>query len=306
MSSSPKFEHLLYENPAEHVARIVMNRVDKRNATDTAFIYELNDAFDFAAQDPEVKVIILAANGPHFCSGHDIYEGGGDGGDNVMIGGLHEGRKPVSTSANFGAPGNEGYLAREEELYIQMGERWRELPKPMIAQVHGKCIAGGLSLVWPCDLIVASEDAQFIDNTLLMGAPGIEMFSHPWEFGTRKAKELLFCAQAVTAAEAEALGMVNRVVARDDLESEVLSVACKIAERSSYVLKITKKILNSAEDAKGRRSVQELAFAYHQLAHWHHKDRFGMINDPSYFEKYMKKGQTKAEEAPAQEKQNAG
>lgn len=275
---------MLYDMPAPHVARITMNRVDKRNASDTAFLYELNSLFDRAAQDADVKVIILAANGPHFCAGHDVFEAGGDA---EVVGHVHEAFTPVGTSSNFAATGNEGYLAREEEIYIGLCERWRNIPKPTIAQVHGKCIAGGLMLVWPCDLIIASDDAQFIDNTTLMGAPGVELFQHPWEFGPRKAKELLFAAQALTAEEARQLGMVNRVVPRDNLEDETLALASKIAQASSYVLKLVKKMVNSAEDAQGRGTALNSAFGFHQLAHWHNKDKFGNIVDPTYFEKYM-------------------
>ena len=279
-----EFKSILLETPAPSVGRIVLNRVDKRNACDTAMLYELNDAFDAAAQDPAVKVIILAANGPHFCAGHDIFEADADV---HKVGLEHEKYRTVGTSGNFTAAGNEGYLAREEEIYIGFCERWRDIPKPTIAQVHGKCIAGGLMLAWPCDLIIASEDAQFIDNTLLMGSPGVELFRHAAEFGFRKAKELLFASQAVTAREAQALGMVNRVVPRDQLEQETLALAAKIAERSSYVLKLTKKMINASEDAQGRLTAQTAAFGYHQLAHWHNKDKYGLIVDPGYYQQYM-------------------
>jgi enoyl-CoA hydratase len=289
----PDFEFLLYERPAAGVARIVLNRVAKRNASDTPFLYELNDAFDHAAQDSDVKVIILAANGPHFCAGHDIFEADADV---QRVGKVHEQFRTVGTSSNFAAPGNEGYIAREEEIYIGFCERWRNIPKPTIAQVHGKCIAGGLMFAWPCDLIIASDDAQFIDNTLLMGSPGVEWFRHGREFGFRKAKELLFAAQAVSAQEAQALGMVNRVVPRERLADETLALASKIAERSSYILKLTKKMMNAAEDAQGRLAAQEAAFAYHQLAHWHNKDRFGMIVDPGYYQQYMKTKAPNAEQ----------
>jgi enoyl-CoA hydratase len=98
----------------------------------------------------------------------------------------------VGTWCGFGCEGAAGRMAIEKELYLGLSERWRNIPKPTIAEVQGKVIAGGLMLVWPCDLIVASEDAQFADNTVAMGIAGAEFFNHPWELGARKAKEMLF------------------------------------------------------------------------------------------------------------------
>jgi enoyl-CoA hydratase len=101
---------------------------------------------------------------------------------------------PIGTWGGFGLDGNEGRYAREQEIYLQVTRRWRNFPKPTIAQVQGKCIAGGLMLAWACDLIVASDDAQFCDPVVTMGVCGVEWFAHPWELGPRKAKELLFTA----------------------------------------------------------------------------------------------------------------
>ena len=85
---------------------------------------------------------------------------------------------------------------READAYLGLCRKWRDLPKPTIAMVHGGCIAGGLMLAWVCDLIIASEDAFFADPVVRMGIPGVEFFAHPWEVGVRKAKELLFTADA--------------------------------------------------------------------------------------------------------------
>ena len=119
--------------------------------------------------------------------------------------------------------------AREKEIYIGFSERWRNIPKPTIAAVQGKVIAGGLMLVWPCDIIVAAENAEFIDNTVAMGVCGAEFFHHPWEVGIRQAKEMLYTSDAVTAADAFRLGMVNHVVALDELQPFALALAEKIA-----------------------------------------------------------------------------
>ena len=172
---------LRYESPVPGVARIVLDRPEARNAQDKRMTYELNDAFDRAAQDDDVKVVVLAGDGPHFCAGHDLR-------DRVRL----DEFETVSTWSGFRRPGAEGLMAAEEEMYLQMCWRWRNLPKPTIASVHGKTIAGGLMLVWVCDLVIAADDATFSDPTVAMGVNGIELFAHPWELGARKAKQLLF------------------------------------------------------------------------------------------------------------------
>src|SRR5262244_1092430 len=179
-----EFETILYETPAQHIARIVLNRPETRNSQDTKLLYELNDAFNVAARDDDIKVIILAANGPHFSSGHDLRE------QNSYQKMLEY--DTVGTWCGFTCAGAEAQMAREKEIYIGFCERWRNVPKPTIAAVQGKVVAGGLMLVWPCDLIVAADDALFQDNTVSMGVSGAEFFNHPFEVGARKAKEMLF------------------------------------------------------------------------------------------------------------------
>lgn len=276
-----EFQTLLYETPAAHVARIVLNRPDTRNAQDTRLLYELNDAFDKAAQDNDIKVIILAANGPHFSSGHDLRERD-----------PHAAMKEfptVGTWCGFECAGAEAQMAREKEIYIGFSERWRNIPKPTIAEVQGKCIAGGLMLVWPCDIIVAADDAAFLDNTVSMGVGGAEFFNHPWELGIRKAKELLFTADWLSAEEAEKLGMVNHVVPRADLTSFTLALAEKIAAKPLFALKLAKEAVNAAQDAQGRTSAMQTSFALHQLAHSHNMQVHGMMIDPSGISPAVKK-----------------
>ena len=138
MTTSP----ILYETLPSGIARIVLDRPETRNAQDTAFLYALNDAFDRAAHDDTVKVIVLSANGPHFSSGHDLREVDGHG--NMA---KHE---TVGTWGGFGKPGAEAQYAREQEIYLGFCERWRNIPKPTLALVHGKVMIGGLMLMWPC------------------------------------------------------------------------------------------------------------------------------------------------------------
>jgi enoyl-CoA hydratase len=276
------FQTLLYETPTPHVARIVLNRPDTRNAQDTRLLYELNDAFDKAAQDSDVKVIILAANGPHFSSGHDLRE-------RDALATMKE-FPTVGTWCGFECAGAEAQMAREKEIYIGLSERWRNIPKPTIAEVQGKCIAGGLMLIWPCDIIVAAEDAAFLDNTVSMGVGGAEFFNHPWELGARKAKELLFTADWLSATEAEKLGMVNHVVPNEKLSAFTLDLAERIAQKPLFALKLAKEAVNAAQDAQGRSSAMQTAFALHQLAHSHNMQVHGMLIDPTGISPAVKKG----------------
>jgi enoyl-CoA hydratase len=236
-------------------------------------LYELNDAFDIAAQDDSIKVIILAANGPHFSSGHDLREQG-------AYKKMAEFRT-VGTWCGFNCAGAEAQMAREKEIYLGFCERWRNIPKPTIAAVHGKVVAGGLMLIWPCDIIIASDDAQFRDPVVSFGIGGVEFFAHPWELGARKAKELLFTSDWLSAAEAKQLGMVNQIVPRDKLQEAAIEMALKITPKSLFALKLTKEAVNVAEDAQGRVQAMQTSFALHQLAHTHWLKLFGTLLDPT-------------------------
>lgn len=267
-----QWDHILYEQPAEHIARIVLNRPDARNAQDTQLLYELNEAYDRATQDEAIKVIITAANGPHFSSGHDLRE------RNHLE--TQDRFSPVTTATGYHRAGAEGRQAREEEIYTGFCERWRSIPKPTIAAVQGRCVAGGLMLAWPSDIIIAADDALFEDVTVMLGIPGVEFFAHPWELGVRKAKEMLFAGAQINAEEARQCGMVNRVVPRAQLEEKTLELAQQIAQRPSFALKLAKQAINNTQDAQGRVAAQTAAFAMHHLAHSHCMEVFGVPVDP--------------------------
>jgi alkylation response protein AidB-like acyl-CoA dehydrogenase/enoyl-CoA hydratase/carnithine racemase len=267
------FETIVVERPEPRIARIVMNRPEARNAQNLQMTYDLNAAFDEAVQDDAVKVIILAGNGPHFSSGHDLRPGGKNAAGVDF--------PPVGNWGGFAEPNAHGRFAREQEIYLQITRRWRNLAKPTIAEVHGKCIAGGLMLAWACDLIVASHDAEFCDPVVTMGVCGVEWFVHPWELGPRKAKELLFTADVWSAEEAHRLGMVNHVVPRDELSSHVMKLAERIAAKPSFALKLTKEAVNRSVDVMGQPAAIEQAFALHQLCHAQNLQEFGMVVDPS-------------------------
>jgi enoyl-CoA hydratase len=269
MTENPPTPRIRYEQPSERVARVVLARPETRNAQDKRMLYELNAAFDRAMHDDAVRVVILAADGPDFSSGHDLRD-----------------REQVQPEEAVGFAGNlerkavEGYFAQEHERFLDLCWRWRNLPKPTIAEVQGRVIAGGLMLVWPCDLIVASEDATFSDPVVAFGANGHEYFVHAWELGARKAKEMLFTGERMTAAEAKQLGMVNRVVARDALPAETLALAERIAARPGFGLTLAKQAVNQSQDAQGIWTALQAAFSLHQLGHAHNKAVHGIIVDP--------------------------
>jgi enoyl-CoA hydratase len=227
--------------------------------------YALDDAFYRAADDAEVAVIVLAGAGKHFSAGHDIGTPGRDVDRSFD-------RRAGLWWDHVDKLGGESRYAREQEVYLGMCRRWREVPKPTIAQVHGACIAGGLMLAWVCDLIIASDDAFFADPVVRMGIPGVEYFAHPWVMGTRQAKEFLFLGERVDAATALRWGMVNRVVPRAELADQVSTVAEKIAAMPRFGLALAKKAVNQAEDAMGLHVGMDSVFGLHHLAHAHNAE----------------------------------
>jgi enoyl-CoA hydratase len=169
-------------------------------------------------------------------------------------------------------------------MYVGLCWRWRNIPKPTIAAVQGKVIAGGLMLIWPMDLIVCSEDATFSDPVVALGVNAHEYFVHPYEVGARLAKEMLFTGRAITAAEALQHGMVSKVVPRDRLEEEALALAQRIAERPSFALALAKQSVNQALDAMGIWTAVQAAFGLHHVAHNHNQRLYNLLIDPKGIE----------------------
>ena len=267
-----EYQTIRYEviNPGdEGVARVTLDRPESRNAQNKRMTYEVNAAFDDACRRGDVKVIVLDAAGPHFSSGHDLRD--------------RESFKEfdlVQPVGGFSREGQEGQMAFEEELYFGMCWRWRNLPKPLLAAAQGKTIAGGLMLLWVADLIIAADDALFSDPVVGMGVNGVEYFAHPWEFGARKAKELLFTGDWVTAQDAKALGMVNHVVPAEELHDFTLALAARIAKKPSFALKLAKESVNQTLEAQGQYTAFRSAFSIQHLAHAHNRVRFGIPVDP--------------------------
>ena len=186
---------------ADGIAWITMNRPQFNNAQNGQMTYALDDAFNRAVQDDNVRAIVLAGEGKHFSAGHDIGTPGRD---------LHkEFDNRLLIPGHTNKPAAELLYTREAEQYVGMCKRWREAPKPTVAMVQGACIAGGLMLAWVCDLIIASEDAFFQDPVVRMGIPGVEYFAHAYELPPRVAKEFLLLGERMSAARAYSFGMVN-------------------------------------------------------------------------------------------------
>ncbi len=254
-----RYEQVIYEEPAPKVARIVMNRPARRNAQGITMTYELDDAIRRACHDDRINVIILAATGDHFNAGHDI---SGEEPHNPPR------ERIVGLWGEYEGEGWAGGYAREKEIYLEMTERWRNAPKPTIAEVQGSVISGGVMLVWMCDLIVCSDDARFRDATAAqMGIPGVEFFQHAYEMSARKAKEWLMTGGWMTAQEAERRGMVNHVVPREQLTERTLELARVIAEKNPFTMKLVKQAINFAQDQMGRKAAMDHAFHLHQIGH---------------------------------------
>lgn len=241
------------------VAVISLNRPEYRNAQNSAMTYALDKAFHRAAMDDSVAVIVLRGNGLAFSAGHDI----GSPGRDIEV----SYPRVTMWPDHVAKPGVESRLNRESEVYLELCRRWREVPKPTIAMVHGACIGGGLMLAWVCDLIIAADDAFFADPVVRMGAPGVEYFAHPWQMGPRFAKEFLFLGDRIGAQRARELGMVNQVVPRANLEAVTMDLADRIAKMPGVALTLAKKAVNFSEDAMGLRVGIDHAFGLHQLAH---------------------------------------
>lgn len=237
-----EYKNIIYEQLGR-VARVTLNRPRYRNALSRPLQEELDHAFQFAAGDDSVGVIVLAANGPAFSAGHDL--------------GTPEQQQDL-TERPLLEPEVRGEFQFAYDTVLAMPLRWRDLPKPTIAQVHGLCIFGGWKVASAMDIIVASDDAKF-----LPGPP--QWMSLPWDIGPRRAKALLLDDQPLSAAEAHDLGIVYKVFTREELAEQTLALAARIAERPPFLLQMTKLAVNQAQEAQGYRAGALASLAYRGL-----------------------------------------
>jgi enoyl-CoA hydratase len=223
------------------VLRIRMNRPDKLNAQNPTLIEEMDAAFTAGGADPDVRVIVLSGEGRAFSAGHDLEHPGYD-------------RRGYTYHTR---------VEMERRLFLDKLLRLRNLPTPTIAQVHGHCVAAGLMLACMCDLIVCDETARFANPVVAMAMAGVQLLIEPWEIGARKAKELLFTAEAIDAAEAHQLGLVNRVVPAGRLEDEADALADRIASLPAFAVRTVKKSINDTLDFMGQGRSWEHHFLLH-------------------------------------------
>jgi enoyl-CoA hydratase len=211
------------------VRRLTMNRPGSLNALNAELVGAMSGALDEAADDDDVRVLILRGAGRAFCAGYDLNE---DASGGVLD-----------------APRWHEELTHSTEEML----KFLEHPKPVIASVHSYCLAGGTDLMLACDLAVAADDAYFGYVDVRFGSGVVSMFL-PWIVGVRAAKELLFTGEdRVSAEEALRIGLVNRVVARDQLDDATLRLAEEIAKNEPYVIRATKRAVNTAWDVAGFR-----------------------------------------------------
>jgi enoyl-CoA hydratase len=212
------------------VRRLTLNRPDKLNALSAELMESLADAVDAAGADDGVRVVVIGGAGRAFCAGYDL--------DEDASGGEHDARSWHEALS----------LDNERMLGIL------ECPKPVIASVQSYCLAGGTDLMLACDLAVAADDAYFGYVDVRFGSGVVSMFL-PWVVGVRTAKELLFTGEdRVSADEALRIGMVNRVVPRDELDEATMSLAEEIAKNEPFVIQTTKRAVNRAWDVAGFRA----------------------------------------------------
>ncbi len=212
------------------VRRLTLNRPGSLNALNAELMDALMEALEAAGSDEGVSVLVLRGAGRAFCAGYDLNEDAAGG--ELDSRGWHE------------------ELQRSTAQMLQIVDH----PKPVIASVHSYCLAGGTDLMLACDLAVASDDAYFGYVDVRFGSGVVSMFL-PWVVGVRTAKELLFTGEdRIPAAEAHRIGLVNRVVPRDELDEATLALAEEIARNEPFVVQMTKRAVNRAWDVAGFRA----------------------------------------------------
>jgi enoyl-CoA hydratase len=271
----PEYKFVTYETLDDgRIARVMLNRPEARNAQNRGMLVELNDAMLRAEADDEVRVVILGGTGPMFSSGHDM-------GSKVAMeeGAPGPNQHPTRSINGANRKGAEALMLQEWHYFFENTRRWRNLRKITVGQAHGDVYAAALMLLWSCDLIVAAEGTRFADVVgTRLGMCGVEYFAHPWEFGPRKAKELLLTGDAIGADEAHALGMVSKVFPADDLADRTLEFARRLAAMPTMPALLIKEAVNQSVDNMGFYNALNACFTLHELNHSH----WAQVNDDRY------------------------
>jgi len=234
-----EYEQIIYE-PGK-VARLILNRPQYLNAQGWQLREELDDAFARAAKDDAVGAIILSGAGKSFCAGHDISTAED---------------KEYRQTHGWGGTSRFDVFRNQRAICVENTLRWRNVPKPTVAMIHGYCIFAGWMVASAMDVLFASESALFLPSHF-------QYFSVPWDMGPRKAKEILYEHRFMTAWEAFEFGFINRVYADDELEKETLAYADRVADnylRDPMRIRMVKFSVNSMQDRQGFSAEIETAY----------------------------------------------
>jgi len=226
-----RYTVVIVDDPAPGVRRITMNRPEKRNALFHTLRGEILGALREADQDDSVKVSIIRGAGKCFSAGYDL--GGGNEGLDLPF---------------FTAGGDGQWPRHVTEGWMSI---W-DLAKPVIAQVHGYCLAGGSELASGCDLIYVAEDAQIGYPAVRFGVP--DMHLHAWTMGMRKAMEAMLTGDSMSGTEAVEYGWANAAFPVDELDEKVLAVASKIAKIPADIVQINKRLVHRQMEVMGMRT----------------------------------------------------
>jgi enoyl-CoA hydratase len=229
-----EYTAVLIDNPAPRVRRVTLNRPHKRNALNSVLRQEIIAAVREGETDPDVRVTIIAANGPSFCGGYDLTQNVTESGQGMP-------------AAGYPYAGAGGFQRSVVDLWTSM---W-DLSKPVIAQVHGHCLAGGSELATGCDLVYVAQDARIGYPAVRFGTP--DMQYHAWLMGMRRGMELMLTGDAMSGIEAADWGFANRAFPADQLEAQTMRIAQRIANIPSDVLQVNKRTIHRAMDQMGMR-----------------------------------------------------
>ena len=239
-----RHKYILVDSPLEGVARITLNRPDSRNALSNGLRSELFSALEANDQDDTVRVSIIRGAGKAFCAGYDLKSNTDEG-------------RPFHTA------GGDGSWARH---VVEGAFRMWDLAKPVIAQVHGYCLAGGTELATACDLVYVAEDARIGYPVVRSMSPPDNQF-FPWILGMRRAMEMMLTGDAISGIDAAEYGFANRAFPEASLETEVLRVAEKIAQIPPDIEQMNKRAVHRQMELMGMRAairqgteIQALAF----------------------------------------------
>jgi enoyl-CoA hydratase len=254
-------EHILFE-VSKGVATITLNRPEKRNALSVALLSELNDGMLEADDRTDVNCIILAGAGKDFCAGYDLVGAYSGRKSDDGVGAAGEGEQPSYRSASNSVDDDAWGLERAQKFSTVMFD----LHTPVIAKVHGNCLAGGTDLALGCDMVVVAEDARIgFPATRANGSPP----NHMWIYhcGPQWAKRLLMTGDKLSGSDAVKIGLAIDAVPAERLDEEVLALARRVAAVDAELLAAHKRIVNLALEHMGVRTVQRLAAENDARAH---------------------------------------